>query len=214
MDQDHLGARFFLVAHDEFSGKLTISYELLHCGIVAAELGSLMIAGRLTAAGGRVIATDIAAEDDDDIDRLVLESVGLQPERHTVRTWIGHLGDPLYELVARRLVAAGTLRREAGRGLLRQRTDRFPAVDLLTAAAPRLRLEHMLRTPHELDLAGGFVAALVWSLDVDRVLDPELDRADARELVEEIVANLPPALGDVVAGAREGASSSTLIVRR
>lgn len=215
MDQEHLAPRVFLIAHDEFTGKLRISPELLRCGLVAAQLGELVIAGRLGITNGRVVVADgTVGTGANTIVAYMMDSIARQGTSHPVRTWTSHLGDPLYELVARELVAQGTLRRESGRGLVRQRPDRFPATDLLSAAAPRLRLEHMLRTPREMDLLGGFTAALVWTLGVDRVLDPDLDRVAARTLVDEITANLPIGLAEVLTGVKAAVAAVSLTIRR
>lgn len=214
MDQEQLAARVFLITHDEFSGKSHISHDLLACGLVGALLAELVIAGRLTMSQGRVVVTDASDIGPDSITAYVMESIRRQATSHTVRTWTNHLGDPLYKLVGRQLVDQGILRREAGRGLLRQRPDRFPAVDLLRAAAPRIRLEHMIRNPREMDLAGGVMAALIWALGADRILDPAIDRGAARELIDEVVERLPPDLAALVDGVQAAVAAVSLTVRR
>lgn len=214
MDQEHLGARLFLIAHDEFSGRPHVGHELLGCGLVGAVLADLVLAGAVTVADGRVVATDPAPSGTDEVAAYAVESIRRQGTNHTVRTWTAHLGDPLHELVARDLVDRGILRRESGRGLFRARADRFPAADLLRAAAPRVRLEHMLRHPRDLDLPGGVVAALLWALGVDRILDPAIDRAASRQLVDEVLAHLPPDLAQLLAGVTAAGAAVSLTVRR
>lgn len=214
MDQDHLAARIFLVAHDEFTGRSHISRELLTCGLVGAQLAELMIAGPVAMAGGRVVMTGESHPDADPIAAYVMEGIQRQASSHTVRTWTSNLGDPLYELIARELVDRGILRRQVSRGILRQPADRFPAVDLLRAAGPRIRLEHMIRHPRDLDLAGGVVAALLWSLGVDRILDPTIDRVAARQLVDEVQENLPPDLAELLTGVTAAGAAVSLTVRR
>jgi hypothetical protein len=205
---------FFLLVHDPFTGKLLISEDLLGCGLVGAQLCDLMIAGRLQMVDGRVTAIDTGEVGADDIPQFVVDSIARQPDTHVVRTWTENLGPLLLELVARDIVGSGVLRRETGGGLLRRRADRFPAVDLLKAAAPKVRLEHALRNPQELDLALGFLAALVWALGVDRILDPSLDRVAAREVVDEVLDHLPATLGELVDGIRSAAAAISLRVRR
>lgn len=214
MDQERLAARVFLIAHDEFTGKAQISHDLLTCGLVGAQLADLMIGGRLSMSNGRVVVSDLALSGSDEIATYVMDGIGQQKASHPVRTWTGHLGDPLFELVGRDLIDRAILRRESVRGVLRQRPDRFPAVDLLRAAAPRIRLEHMIRNPRELDLAGGVVAALLWSLGVDGILDPTIDRVEARRLVDEIRENLPPDLAQLLSGIVTSVSAVSLTVRR
>lgn len=224
METEQWSEEFFLIAHNEFTGRPHINRDLLGCGLVAAQFAQLVASRRLSVVDGRVAAppeTDSAAggaraldTEAQDIDAYVIESVQRQPSGHTVRTWTTSLADVLHELLGRRLVEAGVVRREQGGGLLRRRPDRFPSVDLLRAARPRLRLENMLRRPRELDLQNGFTAALVWALGVDGVLDPELDRAEARELVDEIGERLPADLQELLAGTRAAVAAVSLTVRR
>jgi hypothetical protein len=150
MDRNCLPDDFFLIAHDEFSGKLRISQDLLGCGLVGAQLADLVAARQIGIEAGRVLIADASREADDEIGAYVLETLARQTSTHSVRVWIETFADVLYELVGRRLIAAGVVRRESGgRQLMRKRPDRFPAVDLLAAARPRLRVEHMLRSPEE-----------------------------------------------------------------
>jgi hypothetical protein len=215
MDRQRLAADFFLIAHDEFSGKLRVSPELLCCGLVGAQIADLITANRLAVEGGRVLATDVRSEVGDEVGDYVVESVSRQTSTHSVRVWIDTLSEVLYELVARRLVDDGVVRREqGGRQLMRRRPDRFPATDLLAAARPRLRLEHMLRTPQEFDLSGAILAVLVGSVGVETVLDPEIDRAVARELMTRLEENFPADLRVLIEGVEAAVSAVSLTVRR
>jgi hypothetical protein len=202
MERDELAAGFFLIAHDEFSGKLRIGRDRLGPGLVAAELAQLLIAGRIAIADGRVVLTDSYAAEPNDVDRYVLDSVQRHQSVRAVRAWVDSLAEPLYELIAQRLQDLGIVRREAGGGLVRRRPDRFTGVDLLTAARPRMRLERMIRSPADLDLPGAFTLTLLWALGAEAALDPEIDKAAARELVQQIEEQLPADLHSVLAGAR------------
>ena len=215
MDRNCLPDDFFLIAHDEFSGKLRISQDLLGCGLVGAQLADLVAARQIGIEAGRVLIADASREADDEIGAYVLETLGRQTSTHSVRVWIETFADVLYELVGRRLIAAGVVRRESGgRQLMRKRPDRFPAVDLLAAARPRLRVEHMLRSPEEFDLPGAVIAVLLDVLGVESVLDPELDRAAVRELCARLESNLPVHLRSLVDGVRAAVAAVSLTIRR
>src|SRR5215213_3200633 len=67
MDRHWLAADFFLIAHDEFSGKLRISLELLCCGLVGGQLADLIVANRLAVQGGRLLVTDDWSEVGDEV---------------------------------------------------------------------------------------------------------------------------------------------------
>lgn len=214
MDRQRLAADFFLIAHDEFSGKLRVSPELLGCGLVGAQLAALVLANQLAVEGGRLLVTD-ARGGDDEAGAYVAESIARQTTTHSVRVWVDTFGEVLYELVARRLVDEGVVRREAGgRQLMRRRPDRFPATNLLAAAGPRLRLEHMLRNPQEFDLPGAIVVVLIGAVGAETVLDPEIDRTVVRELVARLEENLPVDVRALVEGVRAAVAAVSLTVRR
>ena len=151
MERDELAAGFFLIAHDEFSGKLRMCRDRLGFGLVAAELAQLLVAGRLAIADGRVVLTDSYTTEPNEVDGYVLDAVQRHVSVRSVRAWTDSLAEPLYELIATRLQDLGIVRREVGGGLVRRKPDRFPGVDLLAAARPRMRLERMIGSPRELD---------------------------------------------------------------
>ncbi|MCO1656943.1 GOLPH3/VPS74 family protein [Pseudonocardia humida] len=205
MERDELAAGFFLIAHDEFSGKLRVNRERLGYGLVAAELAQLLVAGRIALADGRVVLTDSYTVEPNEVDGYVLDTIQRHVSVRSVRAWADSLAQPLYDLISRRLESLGVVRRESGGGLVRRKPDRFPGVDLLAAARPRMRLERMIGSPRELDLPGAFTASLLWTLGLEGVLDPEIDRSAARELVRQVNEHLPADLHTVLAGVRAAA---------
>jgi len=208
-----MAGAFLLLMHDEFSGRLRCSADLLRGGLVGAELAELVIAGRLGVADGRVHALDADAPDSTrPAAEYVVECVLGQPRRHTVRTWTDNLGEPLEEMVVAELVENGVIRRET-RGFGRLRTQRCPALDLLRAAAPRARIERMLTAPHELDLAGAFTIAMIWALGIETVLDTRAERSGV-DLVERIMTRMPAALGELLDGVDRSSAAFSLTVRR
>jgi hypothetical protein len=208
MERDELAAGFFLIAHDEFSGKLRMNRDRLGFGLVAAELAQLLAAGRIALVDGRVVLTDSYTVEPNDVDGYVLDTIQRHVSVRSVRAWTDSLAEPLYELIAQRLQNLGVVRREAGGGLVRRKPDRFPGVDLLAAARPRMRLERMIANPRERDLPGAFTASLLWALGAEGVLDPEIDRIAARELVRQVDEQLPADLQAVLAAARAAADGN------
>lgn len=205
----------FLILHDPFTGKPAIGHDLLKCGLVAGALADLMIERRLGMENDRIVVADPRGSGADEVGAFVVESIQRQPSAHTVRSWVEALTDVLYELVARGLVADGICRREQGsRGLLRRRADRFPAVDLLRAASPRVRLEHMLRTPRDLDVPGAALAGIIKAIEVERVLDVDRDRAAVKSSVAVAAEQLPIDLKNLVDGIEAAVSAISLTIRR
>jgi Golgi phosphoprotein 3 (GPP34) len=215
MERPRLAADFFLIAHDEFSGKPRISALLLACGLAGAQLAELVADGRIIIESGRLLAADAGGDGSDEVGDYMVETIQQQSSTHSVRVWVETFAEMLPELIARQLVGDGVVRREeGGRQLMRRRPDRYPATDLLAAARPRLRLEHMLRTPQEFDLSGAVLAVLVGALGIESILDPELDRATARELIGRLRTRLPADLRDLIEGTEATAAAISLGTRR
>ena len=215
MDRRRIATDIFLIAHDEASGALHIGPDLLGCGLVGAQVAELVIAGRLDVADGRVVPGKARGDDSDEIASYVVESVLGQGRTHSVDAWVEALRDVLYDLVGGRLVADGVVRREqGGRQLMRRRPDRFPAIDLSAAAAPRVRLERMLSSPQNFDLSGAVVGVLADVMGAAFVFNPKVDRSAARELIGRIEEKLPVQLAELVAGVRAAVAAVPLTVRR
>ena len=109
--------------------------------------------------------------------------------------WLSAIGDAVVELVAARLMEAGILARSKS---LLGRRGRFPAINLLAAAGPRVRLVHMVREPQECDVAGATCAALIDAVGAGRVLQGDLSRRELRRGLTGLAATLPADLRSVV----------------
>jgi ABC-type phosphate transport system ATPase subunit len=95
MDHSYLPDEFFLIAHDEFSGKLRISQDLLGCGLVGAQLADLVMARRIGIEAGRVLITDTPGDAGDEVGAYVIETLTRQTSTHSVRVWIETFADVL-----------------------------------------------------------------------------------------------------------------------
>ena len=72
-----------------------------------------------------------------------------------------------------------------------RRRGRFPAINLLAAAGPRVRLEYTVRMPHESDVASATCAALVDAVGAGRVLQGESGRkAEAAGFFDSLYASV------------------------
>ena len=111
-----LAEQFFLISHDETSGRPLVSIERVECGLVGAMFGELIIDGRLGIKDGLIVVLDKEPVGGGLSDSLV-NTVDQQSTEHPVRTWTRELGPDAYRLMAERLIASGLLRRERGRKL-------------------------------------------------------------------------------------------------
>ncbi len=212
MERGRMAPGFFLIVHDPHSGKVRVARELLCWGIVGAQVADLVIGGRLTLADDRIVVTRHDAAGLDEPARYVLDCVAHEPEGYTVRAWAGVLGGVVLDMVTDRLTSEGVVRRESGRFGLRR--DRYPAVDLERARRPRTELTGMVRAPHTFTLPGAFTAAVLDTLGIDDVLEPDVGRAQLTSLAAQAADHLPGSLAALRDGLVETVSATSRAGRR
>ncbi len=205
--QDKLAARIFLILHDSFSGKAAVGPAAMRCALVGAELAELMLARRIAVENDLVVRGDPGAPGSCDISAFVVDSINRQAGSYGVPTWLGVLGDALYELVAARLVGAGILVRSRG---LVGRSFRYPAANLLAAAGPRVRLEHMVRRPRDRDVSGAVCAALLGAVGAAGALETDGSRRSMRRTLTGIAESLPEDLRNLVMSVEVAHESGSL----
>lgn len=208
-----LAEQFFLISHDEFSGKPAVSIELVQCGLVGALFGGLIIEGRLAVKEAKVIVLDPTLSGDELTDRFV-QTVERQATSHRVRTWAEQLGPEVYRIIAERLVVAGTLRSETGRKVFGGSAVRYPAVDLYHAARPRLQLNHVIRHREEIDLDQAVLASLLTAVGVEALLGLDMNREALRSIINSLLRAMPTQLQDLMAGIDETVASISLTIHR
>ncbi|TCK25139.1 Golgi phosphoprotein 3 GPP34 [Pseudonocardia endophytica] len=214
MERGQMATGFFLVVHDEFTGKPRISSDLLLCGLVGAQIADLVVGGRLTMSGDRVALVRPEVSGLDELGTFVLDSVSHEPEAHTVRSWNDALGEILHDLTVGRLTADQVLRKETSRGLLGKRKARYPAVDLVRARRPTVELREMFDDPRRFNLPGAFIASMLSTLEVEAVLEPEIDRGTVRTIAAQAAEHLPGSLSQLRAGLADTVAAISLTVRR
>lgn len=208
MERGLMAPGFFLIVHDPHSGKIGVDPELLRCGIVGTQVADLVIGGRLTVADDRIVVTRDDAVGLDEPARYVLDCVAHEPQGYTVAEWAGVLGEVLLDMVARRLTADGVVRRESARARLGRRRDRHPALDLERARQPRAELAAMVHSPHTFTLPGAFTAAVLDTLGIDDVLEPDVDSAQLTSIATRATDHLPGSLTALRSGLLEAVSTA------
>lgn len=101
---------FFLMAHEESSGKLLLAERIAGLGLAAALLGELALDECIELREGAVAVLDSSPRDDA-LSGRVLEF--LKQEQHPTRTWLAFFGQSAHTEVARRMAADGLLVRES-----------------------------------------------------------------------------------------------------
>jgi hypothetical protein len=205
----------FLILHDPFTGRACVDIEPMKHGLVTAALADLVVQRRLGMTDGRVVVVDPQGNEAGDVSELIVESMKGSRGADVTRSWVESLADLVYELVARKLMTDGVVRSQhGGRRVMRRNADRFPAVDLLRASGPRIRLERMLRSPHEMDVAGAVLAAIVHALHLGRALEIDRDRAAVKRSLAAAIDHLPADLRGLVDELSAAVSTIPLDFRR
>jgi len=101
---------FFLMAHEESTGKPRLAERIAGLGLAGALLGELALAERIELRDGTVAVLDSSPREDA-LSGRVLEF--LKQEQHPTRTWLAFFGQSAHVEVGRRLIDDGLLVREA-----------------------------------------------------------------------------------------------------
>lgn len=206
-----LADEFFLVGHDEYSGKPRVNAEVVNTGLSGAVLAELVLAGRATIADGFVVTRDQRPHGEHVTDAALAEILK-QEDAHPVRSWVEYLREDVENMVSPRLVKAGIVQRVQMRSMLRQ-TVRFPATDPIRAVAPQARLRYIVDHSELLDSQTAMLAALVRVTGLEHVLGAGSAR-EARDVLARITDQLPENLQAIAAGVDAAVANIALTVRR
>ncbi|MBC8991536.1 GOLPH3/VPS74 family protein [Micromonospora chalcea] len=201
-----LADEFFLIAHDDQSGRPRLHHTAITHGLAAALLGELAFAGRLTFDRGHVQILD-RRPPGDPLQHLVLDRLVAESRYTATRTWLAYLAADSYEQVARRLWQVGKVEPQQHRRLWRTTTVHVPT-DMNVAAWSWARLSTKLRQYEELSPFDLALAGIAASCRLDQfILDgaPYAVGAHLRRLLaaapkplHELRADLDTAIGNAV----------------
>jgi hypothetical protein len=191
-----LHEEYFLLAHDDYTGRAHIDADVLAAGLAGALLAGLVIAGCLDARGGYVRALDGTGPPDG----VTADAVAAIAARaHPVPWWVECLAPSVYSRTGEDLVREGVLTR-APAGLFRGGI-RYPAVDALVAAGPRVRLRHEADAARPVPPAPAVatLAALALRTGLHKVIADAANRS-ARDGLAALARAVPATVRPVVDG--------------
>ncbi|GAA1748356.1 GOLPH3/VPS74 family protein [Luedemannella helvata] len=194
MRQLPLADEFYLISHDEYTGKCHINAKVFDSGLAGAVLAELAVRQRITIVNGLVTTIDQRPHRERVSDAALAEILKERAE-HPVRTWVEYLRKDALEMVRPRLVDAGLIYRVQSRSMLRS-TVRYPAVDRNQAAAPRARLRYMLDHPELLDEPTAVLSGLVLAVGMTDLI--AVRGKEAREGLGRFADTLPDVLKEIV----------------
>lgn len=186
---------YFLLAHDDRSGKAVISPKSLELGLAGAMIAELILEQRLLVEGAhlRVLRTDPPR---DALAHTILATMIAEPEHRQVRTWLAYLGQTAVDSVGQRLVRVGVAQQVQSRRLLKLVT-RYIATDVNLAAGRVVRLRHLLTGLEAMHVADGTLAGLAAVTGLTGRVMWDGDPAGLERL-RRAVAELPPPLRHLI----------------
>ncbi len=210
-----LADQFFLIAHEDRTGRSRLHPRATGLGLAAGLVGELVLLGRVRLFDGevRVVSPEPPG---DALAHNVLDMLIAQPQHRDLRTWLAFLAQDAAPRVGERLLRAGVVEPVIRRKLLGTQTLYVPMnSDQRNAAAwVPVRLANILVQHRAMDIADRALAGLVlatglirhvlWDFPVHRpgvtYLYNVVDSLpiDLRELVEHTEASV----GSVLAAGR------------
>ncbi|MET8912469.1 GPP34 family phosphoprotein [Micromonospora sp. NPDC004551] len=201
-----LADEFFLIAHDDQTGRPRLHHSAITHGLAAALLGELAAAGRISIDRGHLHVLDHRPPADP-LQHLILDRLIGEPQHTATRTWLSYLAATAHDEVTRRLWQAGKVEPQQQRKLFRTVTVHVPT-DMNVAAWSWARISTKLRQYEELDGFDLALAGICVSCRLDQfILDgaPYSAGAHLRRLLaaapppmRELLADLDTAIGHTV----------------
>jgi hypothetical protein len=190
-----LADEFFLMAHDESTGKPRLAERIAGLGLAAALLGELALDARLELRQGTVAVLD-SAPPDDALAGRVLEF--LKQEEHPTRTWLAFFAQSAHSEVGRRLTSAGLLARETRKRPWQ--SGRWVPVSPSVAARPTAQLCTLLIRGQDLDERSAVLLGLLRATGLDQPVLWEVRHTapEALRRVGEALSALGPSLAELI----------------
>jgi hypothetical protein len=195
-----LADQFFLIAHEDRTGRSRLHSRATGLGLAAGLIGELMLLGKVRVFEGelRVVSRDPPA---DVLAHNILDLLIAQPQHRDLPTWLAYLAQDAADKVGERLQRAGAVEPVTRRRLMSSQTVYMPMnADQRNAAAwARVRLADMLVRHRDMDAADSLLAGLVLATGLTRCVlwDLPAHRPGVTHLYA-VVDSLPPELRELV----------------
>jgi hypothetical protein len=195
-----LADEFFLIAHEERTGRSRLHPRATGLGLAAGLLGELMLTGRVRLSDGDLYVVN-RNPPTDALAHEVLELLLAQPQHRDLGTWLAFLAQDSAVKVGERLARVGTVDPVTRRRLTGSNTVYMPTnADQRNAVTwARVRLANLLVRYIGMDLADRTLAGLVLATGLTRFVlwDLALHRPGLNNL-QTTVDSLPTELRQLV----------------
>lgn len=205
-----LADEFFLIAHDDQTGRPRLHDIATRYGLAAALLGELAIARHIDFIQGNVHVYD-ARPPADWLQHQVLSQITAEPHQRATRMWLAYLAATSYESVAQRLVQTGVVDPEERRRFLGlgAPTVLYVPKDMNRAAWSWARLSQHLRRSEPLEPFDLALAGISEATGLDRFI---LDGAPypTGAFLRSLLSAAPQSMGDLLADLRTSIGAASL----
>lgn len=191
---------YFLIAHEDRTGRSRLHPRATGIGLAAALLGELILEGRIGIEDGDVFILD-RHPPVDSLTHNILDLLIAQPQHRDMRTWLAYLSQDAAIQVGERLIRAGAVEPVTRRRMLSTQTLYMPntAAQRNAAAWAPARLANLLVRGVPMSMSDRALIGLVAATGLTRfvLFDFELHR-EAFNSLPSAVASLPSDLRQLV----------------
>ena len=208
--------QFFLIAHEDRTGRSRLHPRATGLGLAAALIGELMLEGRL-----RIIEGDLSIVSrqppGDALAHDILDLLIAQPQHRDVRTWLAFLSQDAAVKVGERLMRFGAVEPVTRRKMLSTQTLYMPNTEAQRNAAAwaPARLANLMVRGIEMSVSDRLLLGLVAATGLTRYVlwDFELHR-QALLLMPSAVQSLPGDLRQLIEYTEASVGSVLTVGRR
>jgi hypothetical protein len=211
-----LADQYFLIAHEDRTGRSRLHPRATGLGLAASLLGELMLEGRL-----RIIEGDLhivsRQPPSDALSHDILDLLIAQPQHREVRTWLAFLSQDAAIRVGERLMRLGAVEPVTRRRMLSTQTLYMPnsAEQRNAAAWAPARLANLLVRGLDMNISDRVLAGLIAATGLTRhvLYDFEVHR-HAFQTLPDAISSLPMDLRELIEYTESSVGSALTAGRR
>jgi hypothetical protein len=211
-----LADQYFLIAHEDRTGRSRLHPRATGLGLAAALMGELVLEGRIGITDGDLVILDRHAPADA-LAHDILSLLIAQPQHRDVRTWLAFLSQEAAARVGERLMRLGAVEPVTRRRMLSTQTLYMPnsAEQRNAAAWAPARLANLLVRGIEMSVSDRVLVGLIAATGLTRhvLYDFEIHR-HAFHTLPSAVASLPGDLRELVEYTEASVGSVLTVGRR
>jgi hypothetical protein len=211
-----LANSYYLIAHDDRTGRTRLHPRATGLGLAAGLLGELMLFGRLRAMTGDLYVVSHEPPGDS-LCHTLLDLLVAQPQHKEIRTWLAYLSQDAAVRVGERLERSGAVESVTRRRMLSTQTFYMPNNELQRNAAAwaPMRLANILVRGLDMSITDRVLAGLIAATGLTRhvLWDFEAHRS-AFSVLPNTVAALPEDLRQLVELTEASVGSVLAVGRR